>query len=82
MPKYDARFSQDISAYWTFQIRLARKNTGSKWHNYAKNLPTGIQTIKRRVPTRWMSERVTSWSGVKEMKVLVQGSANIHTGIE
>jgi len=71
MPKFDPRFSQGIHPYWTFQIRLARKNPGSKWHNYAKNLPTGIQTIKRRSPTRWQSERVTSWSDVKEFKVIV-----------
>ena len=71
MPKFDARFAQGISPYWTFKIRLARKNTKSKWHSYAKNLPTGIQTIKRRVPTNWMSERVTGWSGVKEFKVIV-----------
>ena len=64
-------FGSDVSPYWTFQIRLARKNSGSKWHNYAKNLPTGIQTIKRRVPTRWMSERVTAWSSEREFKVYV-----------
>ena len=71
MPKFDARFSQGVNPYWTFQIRLARVNSGSKWHNYAKNLPTGIQTIKRRVPTSWMSERVTGWSSVREFKVIV-----------
>ena len=42
MPKFDSRFSQDVNPYWTFQIRLARKNSGSKWHNYAKSLPTGM----------------------------------------
>lgn len=71
MPKYDSQFANGVSAYWTFQIRLARKNSGSKWHNYAKGLPTGVQTIKRRSPTHWMGQRVTSWSGVKEFKVLV-----------
>jgi hypothetical protein len=71
LPKFDSRFAQGISAYWTVQIRLARKNPKSKWHNYAKNLPTGIQTIKRRIPTNWMSERVTGWSDVRSFKVLV-----------
>ncbi|PAJ71596.1 hypothetical protein CJF42_25765 [Pseudoalteromonas sp. NBT06-2] len=71
MPKYDARFSNELSAYWTFQIRLARQNEGSKWHTFAKNLPTGVQTIKRRSPKHWMGQRVTSWSDVKEFKVLV-----------
>ena len=70
--KYDSRFATDgLSAYWTFQIRLARKNSKSKWHNYAKSLPTGVQTIKRRSPTHWMGERVTSWSSSKEFKVFV-----------
>ncbi len=71
LPKYDERFSQGVSAYWTFQIRLARKNPKSKWHEYAKNLPTGIQTIKRKKPDRWMGERVTTWSDTREFKVLV-----------
>lgn len=71
MPMFNSMFSSGVSAYWTFQIRLARVNSGSKWHNYAKNLPTGIQTIKRRSPTRWQSERVTSWSDVREFKVYV-----------
>ncbi|ROS00268.1 hypothetical protein EDC56_2906 [Sinobacterium caligoides] len=71
LKKYDDRFSQGVSAYWTFQIRLARKNSGSKWHSYAKSLPTGVQTIKRRIPVKWMGERVTSWSDVREMKVIV-----------
>ena len=71
LKKYDLRFSQGVSAYWTFQIRIARKNSGSKWHSYAKSLPSGIQTIKRRKPTGWMGERVTSWSDVAERKVIV-----------
>jgi len=71
LSKYDAKLAKEINAYWTFQIRLARKNTGSKWHKYAKSLPTGVQTIKRRKPSRWMSERVTSWSDTQEFKVLV-----------
>lgn len=71
MPKFDSRFASEISPYWTFQIRLARVNTGSKWHSYAKGLPTGVQTIKRRSPTNWSGQRVTGWSGVKEFKVLV-----------
>jgi len=50
---------------------LARQNEGSKWHTFAKNLPTGVQTIKRRSPKHWMGQRVTSWSDVKEFKVLV-----------
>jgi len=62
---------QKVSAYWTFQIRLARKNPKSKWHKYAITLPTGIQTIKRKKPERWMGERVTSWSSSKEFKVFV-----------
>ena len=71
MPKFDNRFAQGVSPYWTLQIRLARTNSKSKWHNYAKSLPTGIQTIKRRIPTDWMVERVTGWSSVKELKVIV-----------
>lgn len=71
MPMFNSMFSSGVSPYWTFQIRLARMNSGSKWHSYAKGLSTGIQTIKRRAPTRWMSERVTAWSDVKEFKVYV-----------
>ena len=71
LKKYDSRFSQGVNAYWTFQIRLARVNSGSKWHSYAKSLPSGIQTIKRRTPARWMAERVVGWSDVAEKKVIV-----------
>lgn len=71
MFKFDSRFKSGVNPYWTFHIRLARVNSGSKWHNFAKNLPTGIQTIKRRIPTHWMGERVTSWSDVQEFKVIV-----------
>lgn len=71
MPKSDARFANGISAYWTFQIRIARRNSGSKWHNYAKNLPTGVQTIKRKSPTNWSGNRITGWTGVREFKVIV-----------
>jgi len=71
MPTIDERFASGISAYWTFQIRLARRNTGSKWNNYAKNLPTGVQTIKRKSPTNWSGNRITGWSGVREFKVIV-----------
>jgi len=71
LPKYDGRFANEINAYWTFQIRIARRNSGSKWNNYAKNLPTGVQTIKRKSPTRWMGNRITGWSGVREFKVIV-----------
>jgi len=67
----DSRFSQGVNAYWTFHIRLARKNSGSKFHSYAKSLPTGIQTIKRRLPTRWLGSKVLAWSGVSEKKVIV-----------
>jgi len=67
----DSRFSQGVNAYWTFHIRLARKNSGSKFHSYAKSLPTGIQTIKTRQPFRWMGSKVLSWSGVSEKKVIV-----------
>jgi hypothetical protein len=69
--KFDARFSKEISPYWTFQVRLARRNKGSKWHSYLIKLTPGIHVIKRRNPTRWMGERVTGWSDVKEFKVLV-----------
>ena len=68
---YDSRFSQGVSAYWTFHIRIARKSSGSNFHSYAKSLPTGIQTIKRRLPTTWMGETVLTWSDVAEMKVIV-----------
>ena len=71
LKKYDVRFSQGVSAYWTVQIRIARKVSGSKWHSYAKSLPTGIQTIKRRKPTNWMGQRVVAWSDVADMKVIV-----------
>ena len=71
LKKYDSRFSQGVNAYWTFQIRLARVNSGSKWHSYAKSLPSGIQTIKRRTPSRWFAERVVGWLDVAEMKVIV-----------
>lgn len=71
MPKFDSRFAQGISPYWTFQIQLARVNPASKWHNYAKNLPTGVQTIKRRVPTCWTDQRVNGWSDIEEFKVIV-----------
>jgi len=71
LKKYDSRFSQGVSAYWTFQIKLAREKSGSKWHSYAKSLPGGIQTIKRRAPTGWRGERVTSWTGVRNVKVIV-----------
>ena len=69
--KYDSRFSQGVSAYWTFQIKIARTNSPSKWHSYAKSLPVGIQTIKRRRPTHWLGTGVTSWSDVHEFKVIV-----------
>jgi hypothetical protein len=69
--KFDSRFPKEISPYWTFQVRLARVNKGSKWHSYLIKLKPGIHVIKRRVPTRWQSERVTSWSDVAERKVLV-----------
>ena len=77
LKRYDYRFSQGpqnsqgLDAYWTFQIRLARVNSGSKWHSYAKSLPSGIQTIKRRIPTKWFAERVVGWLDVAEMKVIV-----------
>ena len=68
---YDSRFSQGVSAYWTFQIRLAREKSGSKWHSFAKSLPCGIQTIKMRTPATWLYQRVTRWSDVGERKVIV-----------
>ena len=71
LKRYDYRFSDGVDAYWTFQIRLARVNSGSKWHSYAKSLPSGIQTIKRRTPSRWFAERVVGWSDVAEKKVIV-----------
>merc|ERR1712198_511459 len=51
---HDVRFTQGVDAYWTLQIWVARKNRRSNFHSYAKNLPTGIQTIKVRLPTAWM----------------------------
>jgi len=72
LKKYDSRFSEPgVSAYWTFQIRIAREQPGSKWHSYAKSLPLGIQTIKRRVPKLWFEERVMNWNPVWERKVIV-----------
>jgi len=74
LKKYDSRFSQGVSAYWTFQIRIARKNKGSKFHSYAKSLPTGIQTIKRSVPKDVMGgsgDKVFTWHDVAEKKVIV-----------
>lgn len=71
MPKFDDRFANGISAYWTFQIRLARVNSGSKWNSYAKGLPTGVQTIYRKSPTNWSGQRVTGWSSTKSFQVIV-----------
>ena len=74
LKKYDSRFSQGVSAYWTFQIRIARKNKESKYHSYAKSLPTGIQTIKRSVPKDVMGssgDKVFTWHDVAEKKVIV-----------
>ena len=68
---YDTRFSEGVSAYWTVAIRIARRNSGSKWHSYAWGLPVGVQTIKVKTPKHWFSERVRSWLDVKEKKVLV-----------
>ena len=69
---YDSwTFPQDVNAYWTFQIRLARRNSHSKWHSYAKTLPVGIQTIKIRKPKNWMGTLVTKWNDVKEVKVII-----------
>merc|ERR1712212_552055 len=69
---YDSRtFPQDVNAYWTFQIRLARRNSHSKWHSYAKTLLVGIQTIKIRKPKNWMGTMVTKWNDVKEVKVII-----------
>merc|ERR1712212_158352 len=56
---------------WTFQIRLARRNSDSKWHSYAKTLPVGIQTIKIRKPKNWVGTTVTKWKDVKEVKVII-----------
>ena len=70
--QYDSwTFPQDVNAYWTFQIRLARRNSDSKWHSYAKTLPVGIQTIKIRKPKNWMGTLVTKWNDVKEVKVII-----------
>ena len=70
--QYDSwTFPQDVNAYWTFQIRLARRNSHSKWHSYAKTLPVGIQTIKIRKPKNWMGTLVTKWNDVKEVKVII-----------
>ena len=70
--QYDSwTFPQDVNAYWTFQIRLARRNSDSKWHSYAKTLPVGIQTIKIRKPKNWVGTTVTKWKDVKEVKVIV-----------
>merc|ERR1712126_63792 len=68
---YDLRFIQGVSGYWTFHIWLARKNSGSAFHSYAKSLPTGIQTIKRRLSANLMASNVASWSDVAEKKVIV-----------
>jgi len=68
---YDSRFIQGVSGYWTFHIWLARKNSGSAFHSYAKSLPTGIQTIKRRLSAHLMASNVASWSDVAEKKVIV-----------
>ena len=71
MKKFDSRFSQGVSPYWTLQIRIARKNIGSKWHHYANSLPVGIQTIKWRKPKKWLGRRVMAWSDVQTSKVIV-----------
>jgi len=68
---HDVRFTQGVDAYWTLQIWLARKNRRSNFHSYAKNLPTGIQTIKMRLPTAWMGTTVLTWSKVAEKRVIV-----------
>ena len=68
---YDTRFSEGVSAYWTVAIRIARRNSGSKWHSYAKRLPVGVQTVKVKTPKHWFAERVRTWLDVKEKKVLV-----------
>lgn len=59
------------SLYWTLQIRLARKNTKSKWHSFAKSLNTGVQTIKRIAPAGWLTNQVTKWGSSASYKVLV-----------
>ena len=72
MTKFDSRFSQGVSPYWTFQITLARKNSGSKWHNYANSLPAGIQTIRWRKPIKWATSLTQiTWSDVRTTKVIV-----------
>ena len=71
MTKYDSRFSQGVSPYWTFQIRIARMNSGSKWHYYAKGLPAGIQTIRWRKPIKWETYFSSTWSDVRTTKVIV-----------
>jgi len=72
LKKYDSRFSEGVSAYWTVQIMMARvKAIGSKWYSYAKNLPDGIQTIKIKRPVNWLEQWVRGWSSVEEKKVLV-----------
>jgi len=68
---HDVRFTQGVDAYWTLQIWVARKNRRSNFHSYAKNLPTGIQTIKVRLPTAWMGTTVLTWSKVAEKRVIV-----------
>ena len=70
LQKYDSRFAEGVSAYWTFQIRIARFQN-SKWRTYAKSLPRGIRTIKIRYPALWQSEQVMGWTAVKERKVIV-----------
>jgi len=70
LQKYDSRFAEGVSAYWTFQIRIARFNSG-EWRTYAKSLPRGIQTIKVRYSALWQSERTMGWTGIKKIKVLV-----------
>ena len=71
LKKYDSRFSEGVSAYWTLQIRMARAVEGSKWHSYAKSLPYGIQTIKIKPPINWLELWVRGWGSVEEKKVLV-----------
>ena len=72
LKKYDSRFSEGVSAYWTLQISLARnKNNGSKWYSYANSLPDGIQTIKIKRPVNWLEQWVRGWTPVEEKKVIV-----------
>lgn len=59
------------SLYWTLQVRIARSNTKSKWHTFAKSLKTGVQTIKRIAPSAWQTQQVTKWGSSKSYKVLV-----------